>query len=82
MAERIRREADSSIRRDCLDHGSSLAQSYERYYNEVHTHLSLHKDAPVRTVGHVLSVPILGGYAFDLNRPFDRLISHIVILYQ
>jgi transposase InsO family protein len=62
-----------SIRRDCLDHvvvfGEQhlrhLLRSYQQYYNEVRTHLSLHKDAPiprgVLTVGHVLPMPILGG---------------------
>ena len=62
-----------SIRRDCLDHVVVLGErhlrhlfhSYQRYYNEVRTHLSLHKDAPVprevREAGRVLSVPILGG---------------------
>jgi hypothetical protein len=62
-----------SIRRDCLDHVivfgerhlRHLLQSYQRYYNEARTHLSLHKYAPVprevRAVGRVLSVPILGG---------------------
>ena len=62
-----------SIRRDCLDHvvvfGEQhrryLLNSYQKYYNEARTHLSLHKDAPipraVQTVGHTLAVPILGG---------------------
>ena len=62
-----------SIRRDCLDHVvvfgerhlRHLLGSYERYYNEVRTHLSLHKDPPipraVQRVGRVRSVPILGG---------------------
>jgi transposase InsO family protein len=62
-----------SIRRDCLDHVVVLGErhlrhllhSHQRYYNEVRTHLSLHKDAPVprevRAAGRVLSVPILGG---------------------
>jgi transposase InsO family protein len=62
-----------SIRRDCLDHVVVLGErhlhhllhSYQRYHNEVRTHLSLNKDAPVsrevRAVGRVLSVPILGG---------------------
>jgi transposase InsO family protein len=62
-----------SIRRDCLDHvvvfGEAhlrhLLNSYQKYYNEVRTHLSLRKDAPVprgvlRT-GRVLSLPVLGG---------------------
>jgi transposase InsO family protein len=62
-----------SIRRDCLDHvvvfGEQhlrhLLNSYQKYYNEVRTHLSLRKDAPiprdVRGVGQVLPLPILGG---------------------
>src|SRR5215831_139260 len=62
-----------SIRRECLDHVvvfgerhlRHLLLAYQKYYNEVRTHLSLQKDAPVpravRTAGHVLSAPILGG---------------------
>jgi hypothetical protein len=62
-----------SIRRDCLDHVvvfgerdlRHLLNSYQRYYNEARTHLSLHKDAPipraVQTVGRTLAMPILGG---------------------
>jgi transposase InsO family protein len=62
-----------SIRRDCLDHVvvfgerhlRSLLKSYQKYYNEARTHLSLQKDAPlpraVQTVGQTLAVPILGG---------------------
>jgi transposase InsO family protein len=62
-----------SIRRDCLDHVvvfgerhlRSLLKSYQKYYNEARTHLSLQKDAPipraVQTVGQTLTVPILGG---------------------
>ena len=62
-----------SIRRDCLDHVvvfgerhlRHLLNSYQRYYNEVRTHLSLQKDAPisraVRTAGRVIPVPLLGG---------------------
>ena len=62
-----------SIRRDCLDHVvvfgerhlRQLLHSYEKYYNGIRTHLSLHKDAPVprkvQAVGRVLSLPILGG---------------------
>ena len=69
-----------SIRRDCLDHVVVLGErhlhhllhSYQRYYNEVRTHLSLHKDAPVprevRAVGRVLSVPILGGLHHQYGR--------------
>jgi transposase InsO family protein len=62
-----------SIRRECLDHVivfgerhlRQLVQSYQRYYNEARTHLSLNKDAPVprevRAVGRVFPVPVLGG---------------------
>jgi hypothetical protein len=62
-----------SIRRDCLDHvvvfGEQhlrhLLSSYQKYYNELRTHLSLTKDAPiprdVQRVGRVLPLPILGG---------------------
>jgi transposase InsO family protein len=62
-----------SIRRECLDHIIVLGEqhlrhallSYRKYYNEVRTHLSLEKDAPVPraigAVGHILCHPILGG---------------------
>jgi transposase InsO family protein len=62
-----------SIRRDCLDHVvvfgerhlRHLLNSYQRYYNEVRTHLSLQKDAPisraVQSAGRVIPVPLLGG---------------------
>jgi hypothetical protein len=44
-----------SIRRDCLDHVvvfserhlRVLLKSYQQYYNEARTHLSLQKDAPI-----------------------------------
>jgi transposase InsO family protein len=63
-----------SIRRDCLDHVvvfgerhlRHLLKSYQKYYNEARTHLSLQKDAPIpraiQTVGQTtVAVPILGG---------------------
>jgi transposase InsO family protein len=62
-----------SIRRECLDHVVVLGErhlrhllkSYQRYYNEARTHLSLSKDAPipraVQTVGNVIATPLLGG---------------------
>jgi transposase InsO family protein len=62
-----------SIRRDCLDHAVVLGErhlrhllkTYQNYYNETRTHLSLHKDAPlprvVQKVGRILPMPILGG---------------------
>src|SRR5271155_2083256 len=48
-----------SIRRECLDnvvvfgerHLRHLLESYQRYYNEARTHLSLDKDAPVSRMG-------------------------------
>src|SRR5674476_1129635 len=61
-----------SIRRDCLDHVVVYGErhlrhillSYMNYHNEVRTHLSLEKDAPVsRAVegtGHILRSPIPG----------------------
>jgi hypothetical protein len=46
-------------------HLRHLLHSYQKYYNEIRTHLSLRKDAPVprevRAVGRVLAMPILGG---------------------
>jgi transposase InsO family protein len=62
-----------SIRRDCLDHVvvfgerhlRHLLKSYQKYYNEARTHVSLHKDAPiprvVQTVGSIVARPLLGG---------------------
>ena len=42
-----------------------LLNSYQEYYNETRTHLSLRKDAPVsragQAVGKTFAVPILGG---------------------
>jgi transposase InsO family protein len=62
-----------SIRRECLDHivvfGEAhlrrILRSYARYYNEIRTHRSLDKDAPVtrpvQRTGSIKSFPILGG---------------------
>src|SRR6267142_870056 len=62
-----------SIRRDCLDHIIVLGevhlrqilQSYARYYNDIRTHGSLDKDAPVsrpiQRTGIISSHAILGG---------------------
>jgi transposase InsO family protein len=62
-----------SIRRECLDHVVVLGErhlrhvllSYMSYHNEIRTHLSLQKDAPisraVELAGHILCRPILGG---------------------
>ena len=61
-----------SIRRDCLDHVvvfgerhlRHLLGSYQRYYNNARTHLSLNKDAPasraVQAVGRIVAKPHLG----------------------
>jgi hypothetical protein len=61
-----------SIRRDCLDHVivfgerhlRRLLNSYQRYYNEVRTHVSVQKDAPiardVQRTGRVIPVPTSG----------------------
>jgi transposase InsO family protein len=62
-----------SIRRECLDHiivlGEAhlrrILQSYARYYNDIRTHRSLDKDAPVsrpvQRTGVISSRAILGG---------------------
>ena len=62
-----------SIRRDCVDHFVVLGeahlrrilQTYARYYNNIRTHRSLDKDAPVsrpvQRTGIISSHPILGG---------------------
>jgi transposase InsO family protein len=67
----------SSIRKDCLDHVvvfgerhlRHLLNSYQRYYNEVRTHLSLQKDAPiprdVQSAGPTSNVDALTPFASD-----------------
>ncbi|WP_207231120.1 integrase core domain-containing protein [Bradyrhizobium sp. Leo121] len=62
-----------SIRRECLDHiivfGEThlrgILRSYARYYNDIRTHRSLDKDAPVarpvQRTGSIKSHVILGG---------------------
>jgi transposase InsO family protein len=62
-----------SIRRECLDHIIVLGEahlrgilrSYARYYNNIRTHRSLNRDAPVsreiQRIGSINSTPILGG---------------------
>jgi transposase InsO family protein len=62
-----------SIRRECLDHIVVLGEahlrrilrSYSAYYNDIRTHRSLDKDAPVsrpvQRTGCIKSHPILGG---------------------
>jgi transposase InsO family protein len=62
-----------SIRRECVDHFLVLGeghlrrilQAYARYYNDIRTHRSLDKDAPVsrpvQRIGSINSQGILGG---------------------
>jgi hypothetical protein len=62
-----------SIRRKCVDdiivlgevHLRQILQSYARYYNDIRTHRSLEKDAPVtrqiQRIGSIKSHVILGG---------------------
>jgi len=62
-----------SIRRECVDHFVVLGEAhlrrilraYARYYNEIRTHRSLDKDAPVsrpvQRTGIISSHAILGG---------------------
>ena len=62
-----------SIRRECLDHVVVFGERHLRHlltacqkcYNEVRTHLSLRKDAPVRRdvcrTGRIVPIPVLGG---------------------
>jgi transposase InsO family protein len=62
-----------SIRSDCLDHVvvfgerhlRNLLRSYQQYYDECRTHLSLDKDAPFSRVvtakGRLVVSPVLGG---------------------
>jgi transposase InsO family protein len=62
-----------SIRRECVDylvvlgeaHLRRILTKYAAYYNELRTHRSLNKDAPIRRaiqhVGRIVSAPILGG---------------------
>ena len=62
-----------SIRRECVDHvivfGEAhlrqILMKYAAYYNELRTHRSLDKDAPIHRAiqhaGRIMSVPVLGG---------------------
>jgi transposase InsO family protein len=68
-----------SIRRECVDHVIVLGEahlrrilrSYARYYNDIRTHRSLDKDAPVsrpvQRVGSIKSHAILGGASSSLR---------------
>jgi len=62
-----------SIRRECVDHVVVLGEAhlrriltkYAAYYNQLRTHRSLNKDAPIHRaiqhVGRIISAPVLGG---------------------
>jgi transposase InsO family protein len=62
-----------SIRRECVDHIVVLSEAhlrriltkYAAYYNELRTHRSLNKDAPlhraIHRLGAITSQPVLGG---------------------
>ena len=69
-----------SIRRECVDHMVVLGEAhlrrilpkYAAYYNELRTHRSLNKDAPihraVQHVGGIVSAPVLGGLHHHYGR--------------
>ena len=77
LAEWICGELIGSIRRECLDHVvvfgerhlRNLRRSYQQYYNECRTHLSLDKDAQlahaVTAHGRIAVSPVLGGLHHD-----------------
>ena len=62
-----------SIRRECVDHVVVFGEGHLRrilakyaiYYNELRTHRSLNKDAPIHRAihhgGRIVSAPVLGG---------------------
>ena len=70
-----------SIRRECVDHIVILGEAHLRRiltkyaadYNELRTHRSLNKDAPIHRaiqyVGDIVSAPVLGG----LHRHYCRI---------
>ena len=69
-----------SIRRECVDHVIVLGEAhlrrlltkYAAYYNELRTHRSLNKDAPVhravQSAGRLFCAPILGGLHHKYGR--------------
>jgi transposase InsO family protein len=71
-----------SIRRDCLDHVVVVSdrqlrrvlKEYVSYYNQVRTHLSLHKDAPVPRpekppdLGRISKIRRVGGLHHEYTR--------------
>ena len=73
-----------SIRRDCLDHVvvfgephlRNLLRSYQRYYNEGRTRLSLYKDTPSHapwTSGHIIVTPFWADCTTSWHLNPDRL---------
>jgi transposase InsO family protein len=85
-----------SIRRECLDHVVVFGEqhlrhillSYMKYHNEVRTHLSLEKDAPVsravEPAGHIVAQSwadcITNMFVFDLRqaqRQFKQRMKYI-----
>jgi hypothetical protein len=62
-----------TLRHECLDHVVVFGErhlrcvlsTYAAYYNQMRPHRSLHKDAPMlramQRIGHIASIPILGG---------------------
>jgi transposase InsO family protein len=77
-----------SIRRECLDHVIVFSErhlrhillSYMSYHNEIRTHLSLEKDAPisraVELAGDILCRPILGVSVIESLEGTDGLGVH------
>jgi len=69
-----------SIRRECLDHVivwgephlRRILRPYANYYNNMRTHRSLNKDAPIsrsiQRIGIIRSHPILGGLHYHYVR--------------
>ena len=71
-----------TARRECLDHVivfsagglQRLMRLYCRYYADTRTHLSLHKDSPIRrpiapaSASRIVAIPQVGG----LHHRYDR----------
>jgi transposase InsO family protein len=69
-----------SIRRECVDHLIVLGEAhlcriltkYAAYYNDLRTHRSFNKDAPIhrtiQRVGSIVSTPVLGGLHHHYGR--------------
>jgi transposase len=61
---RVLRRQGKSIREIARMLEMSRNTNYASYYNQVRTHLSLHKNAPhfrcPQKLGHIASIPILG----------------------